>query len=72
MKDLRNATPHGAELLRLGYILSGGVVDSLGRRWKFSTGPAAGGGPINYFSSLSELRDYISRVHQIRRFQEVE
>lgn len=72
MTDLRNAVPHGAALYRLGYILQGGVVDSFGRRWKFSTAPAAGGGPVNYFRSLSDLRDYIDRVQQIRRFQEVE
>jgi hypothetical protein len=66
------AIPHGTALFRLGYILRGGVVDAFGRKWKYSTGPAAGSGPTNYFSSLGELRKYINDVHEIRRMQEGE
>lgn len=42
------------------------VKDNWGKTWKFSTSNVKGG-PINYFSTLAELRTWANNVAEIRR-----
>lgn len=63
-------TNWGGRILALGYVLMGGVVDSLGRTRKYRTSPSAGSGPINYFDTLAQLVHWVRQVEDIRLMQE--
>lgn len=63
-------TPLEQRLYRLGYGISRNVVDSLGRRWPYRTGPIASGGPIGYFKTLAEIERYAAEVEQVRAWQQ--
>lgn len=68
MRDLNN-TNYGKELGKLGYDISANCIDPWGRKRKFGVYPQ-NCGSINYFDSITDLRDWIQDVRDIRSIQD--
>jgi hypothetical protein len=51
----------------LGYTVRKNVKDSLGRKWKYSTGPSKGpGGSHGFFKNLKDVERYLRQVEAMR------
>ena len=53
----------------LGYAIKRNDRDAWGRKWKYSTFPTSGSGPVNRLDTLHEVAAYTDNVYKVRQWQ---